>query len=80
MLNSRIYTYRSYPDIPVPTVKEIVSFSVALNIINNSKTLQNTRSRPTVHQTPADYVPEKSTKLTIPKAPTSSLPKHQNAV
>jgi hypothetical protein len=80
MPNGRIYTYHSHPDVPVPTVKEMVSFLVALNIMNDSKTLQNTRSRPAVHRTPADYVPEKSTKLTIPKAPTSSLPKRQNAV
>ena len=49
-----------------------------LNIMFDSKILQNTRSRPAVHRTPADHVSEKSTKLTISKAPTSSLPKRQN--
>lgn len=80
MPNGRIYTYHSHPDVPVPAVEETVRFRVVLDIINDSETLQSTRSRPAVHKTPADYVSDKPTKLTIPKAPTSSIPRRQKAV
>lgn len=80
MPNGRIYTYHSHPNVPVPTMEEMVRLSVVLNIMNDSNTSQNSRSPPVVHRTPADYGSEKSTKLTIPKAPTSPLPKRQNAL
>jgi hypothetical protein len=39
MPNGRIYTYYSYPGIPVPTMEETVRFRVVLGIMNDSKTL-----------------------------------------
>ncbi|OJJ51882.1 hypothetical protein ASPSYDRAFT_125595, partial [Aspergillus sydowii CBS 593.65] len=42
MPNGRIYTYRSHPQIPAPTDREII---------------QRERPQPAVHKTPADYGP-----------------------
>ncbi|KAJ5460925.1 uncharacterized protein N7458_002477 [Penicillium daleae] len=75
----RLYSIRSWLTMEMPNGRIYTYHSHPDVPVPTVKEI-NTRSRPAVHRTPADYVPEKSTKLTIPKAPTSSLPKRQNAV
>ncbi|OJZ79693.1 hypothetical protein ASPFODRAFT_54820, partial [Aspergillus luchuensis CBS 106.47] len=54
MPNSRIYTYRSHPQIPLPTGREIVSWE---------------RPQPSVHKMPADYGSPCLTDMVLPAVP-----------
>ncbi|KAJ5146631.1 uncharacterized protein N7515_001195 [Penicillium bovifimosum] len=75
----RLYSIRSWLTMEMPNGR-IYTYHSHPDVPVPTMEETSTRSRPAVHKTPADYVSGNSTKLTIPKAPTSSIPRRQKAV
>lgn len=71
MPNGRIYTYSSQPDIPAPTMQEIVGhFQCTSNGAYYKTNLsQCARPQPAIHKSPADYLPHPSPDLAVPTPP-----------
>ncbi|KAJ5449507.1 uncharacterized protein N7458_005956 [Penicillium daleae] len=75
----RLYSIRSWLTMEMPNGR-IYTYHSHPDVPRPTRDEMNARSRPAVHKTPADYVSDRPTNLTIPKAPTSSIPKRRKAV